>query len=678
MATLEYSVTVRHPHGLHARAAAELVKMAVEAAAESGVRILFRHGDRTVPAENFFALVSLRVPKGDTVTLLCHPDGSGQKPGQTAAAEQAMARMARFLAEGSSDAATGDTEEVDEILHEATVTLDRVLEHIPTGLLVVNDRGQILLLNPAAERYLGIQAESVLGRQVDEVIPAVRLSRVLQTGESEVGRLKGANQMTLVISRTPIWSNGRVIGAAAILQDISDLERVAGELREVKALKEQLNLVLDAVGEGICVVDPDGTVRYTNPAFLKLFGDPPRWSPDGPVARTLRTGQPTLGQVEIAPNGARIVVDVYVIRLDGEVQSAVAVGRSADVVRELARRVEQEEARAEYLAQELIRARPLAPAFSRLVGNSGTFRDALAIAAKAAPTPATILIRGESGTGKELVAEAIHLASPRARGPFVRLNCAAIPPTLVESELFGHEKGAFTGATRRRLGKFELANGGTIFLDEIGALDLTLQAKLLRVLQNREVERVGGDEPIPIDVRVIAATNANLEEMVARGQFREDLYYRLNVIGIYLPPLRERRGDIPLLVEHFIAKLNQRLGKKVQGITPEALRLMTAYDWPGNVRQLENVVERAVTLCEGPLITVADLPAYLHQPTAPTNLVNTTPEGEIAPLEEYEREIIRLALERYGSFNKAARALGVTHRTVALKARKYGLVPDKG
>jgi len=247
----------------------------------------------------------------------------------------------------------------------------------------------------------------------------------------------------------------------------------------------------------------------------------------------------------------------------------------------------------------------------------------------------------------------------------------------VESELFGHEKGAFTGATRRRLGKFELANGGTIFLDEIGTLDLTLQAKLLRVLQNREVERVGGEEMIPIDVRVIAATNADLEAMVARGEFREDLYYRLNVIGIFLPPLRERRGDIPQLVEHFITKLSGQFGGRVRGITAEALKVMTAYDWPGNVRQLENVVERALTLAEGPLITVADLPGYLHHPAAPTNLVNPTPTGDVAPLEEYEREIIRLALERYGSFNKAAQALGVTHRTVALKARRYGLVPDR-
>jgi len=313
------------------------------------------------------------------------------------------------------------------------------------------------------------------------------------------------------------------------------------------------------------------------------------------------------------------------------------------------------------------------------VGKSGTLRDALAMAAKAAPSSTTMLIRGESGTGKELVAEAIHEASPRAKKPLVRLNCSAIPPTLVESELFGHERGAFTGAVRRRLGKFELAHGGTIFLDEIGALELPLQAKLLRVLQNRVLERVGGEEPVPVDVRVIAATNADLEQLVEQGQFREDLYYRLNVIGIYLPPLRDRGSDIPLLVEHFIAKLSAKVGREVVGITPEALRLLMAYDWPGNVRQLENVIERGINLCEGPYIAIGDLPPYITHPhtTQANTLVHALPGGEVAPLEAYDKEIIKLALERYGSFNAAAKALGITHRTVALKARRYRLVDSR-
>jgi len=585
-----------------------------------------------------------------------------------------LERLQRLVAATDITPAPESAGAVDDIIHEATITLDSTVEHLANGLVVVNAGNQIILFNKAAQRYLGLTSAEVLGRRADEVIPNSRLDRVLRTGQPEMARRQVAGGITLVTNRTPIWLDGKVIGAVALFQDISDLERLAGELREVKALKEQFHLVLESVAEGICVTDHQGTVRYANPAFLKLFGDSPCWDPEGPLARALKHGESMLGQVELSASGARIVEDVHVIRVDGEVQGAVAVARRATVVKELARRLEQEEARAEYLEQELVRARPLAPVFSRLTGASGALRDALAIAAKSAASRSTILIRGESGTGKELVAEAIHTTSPRAKGPFVRVNCAAIPPTLVESELFGHEKGSFTGAIKRKLGKFELANGGTIFLDEIGTLDVSLQAKLLRVLQKREFERVGGEELIRVDVRVIAATNANLEEMVSRGDFREDLYYRLNVISVHLPPLRNRRGDIPLLVDHFIKKLGPQVGKQVSGIAPEAVRIMMTYDWPGNVRQLENVVERALNLCEGPRITTGDLPAYLYQPSNPAPLVNMLPTGEVASLEEYEREIIRLALKHYGSFNAAAKVLGVTHRTVALKARRYGLV----
>ncbi len=645
-----------------------MVKMAADAAAR-GLRVLLDHRGRRVPADNILALVALNIRAGDTVTLRFEtPDGEW-RPELREMAE----RVERFLARGDqAEEAGGD--EVDRIIHTTTVALDRIIENLASGLVVVNARNEIILLNRAAERYLGLQASEVLGRKADEVIPNSRLARVLETGEPELARRQVVNGLTLVTNRSPILVDGQIIGAVAVFQDISELEQLAGELREIRALKGQFALLLDSVAEGICIMDRTGAVTYANAAFRKLFGDPPRWSPNGAIARSIRSGRSILGQAETAPDGATILADVHVQVVDGRVHGVVAICRSADVVRELGRRLEQQEERVSYLEQELVRARPMPPAFSRIIGRSGVLQDALAMAAKAAASSSTILIRGESGTGKELVAEAIHQASPRADGPFVRLNCAAVPPTLVESELFGHEKGSFTGATRRRLGKFELANGGTIFLDEIGALDITLQAKLLRVLQNRELERVGGQETIPVDVRVIAATNANLEEMVKEGRFREDLYYRLNVIGIYLPPLRERRSDIPLLVEHFIGKLADRVGSAVRGIEPEALRLLMAYDWPGNVRQLENVVERALNLCDGTVITPEDLPSYVYQPRRSAALVNPLPSGEVAPLQAYEREIIRLALEQYGSFNAAAKALGVTHRTVALKARRYGLV----
>jgi len=667
---LETSVLVGHPSALHARVAATVVKMAAEAADDLGVKLTIRYKDRVVPAENVLALVALGIRRGDTVGIRCELGPSATPE----VGEQVVERIRGFLSRGETDGRVNSSDAVDEIIHRATVTLDRVVDNLANGLVVVNDRNEIILINRAAEQYLGLEPGHALGRRADEVIPNSRLAHILKTGRPETAQRQMAGGITLVTNRTPIWVEDRVIGAAAVFQDITELERLAGELREVKAVRSEMRAMLDAVSEGVCAVLPNGTVYYANAAFRRLFGDPPRWNPDGPLAHALLTGESSTGKVAVTPSGARIIEDVRVVRVDSEVTAAVAICRSEDVVRDLAGRLEREEARAAYLEQELVRSRPLTPPFARLVGRSSALRDALSVAAKAAPTMSTMLIRGESGTGKELVAEAIHEASPRAGKPLVRLNCAAIPATLVESELFGHEKGAFTGAVKRRLGKFELANGGSIFLDEIGTLDLPLQAKLLRVLQNKVLERVGGEESIRVDVRVIAATNSDLEAMVAQGEFREDLYYRLNVIGVFLPPLRDRRTDIPLLVEHFVGHLSQQLGREVAGFTPEALRLLMSYDWPGNVRQLMNAVERAITLSEGPFVDVGDLPPYLRQPATSCTLINPLPTGEVAPMDVYEREIVRLALARHGSFNAAAKALGMTHRTIALKARRFGLV----
>jgi len=315
-------------------------------------------------------------------------------------------------------------------------------------------------------------------------------------------------------------------------------------------------------------------------------------------------------------------------------------------------------------------------AFSGIIGRSEKFAMALDMAFKAAKTSSTILIQGESGTGKELVAKAIHRASSRRNGPFIKVNCPGIPANLMESELFGHERGAFTGAISQKIGKFELANGGTIFLDEIGELDKNLQSKLLRVLQEREFERVGGNEVLKTDVRVVAATNRNLKEMVEKDEFREDLYYRLNVVPIVLPSLRERKDDIPLLVEHFLEKLCKKLGKKKKNITKRALGCLYNYDWPGNVRELENIIERIINLADSDVIDVWDLPSYITGkcPENKQALINLDVNGDLATFDEYEKAIIKMALKKYKSFNAAGKALGITHKTVAAKARKYGLV----
>ena len=307
--------------------------------------------------------------------------------------------------------------------------------------------------------------------------------------------------------------------------------------------------------------------------------------------------------------------------------------------------------------------------FGGILGRSPAIEEALNVVARAAPSRATVLLRGESGTGKELMARAVHEASPRAAGPFVPVNCAALSKGLIESELFGHEKGSFTGADARRVGRFEQADGGTLFLDELAEIPLDVQVKLLRVLQERKIERVGSGVEIAVNVRLIGATNRDLESMVAQGAFREDLFYRLNVVAVELPPLRQRKEDIPLLAEHFLARYAEENAKAVSEISKEALDLLTRYAYPGNVRELQNMIERAVVMARGAVVTRADLPPEVqHAEAAP--VADTLP----AQVEELEKTAIAQALERAGGVqSRAAEILGLTERNLRYKLKKYGL-----
>ncbi len=305
-----------------------------------------------------------------------------------------------------------------------------------------------------------------------------------------------------------------------------------------------------------------------------------------------------------------------------------------------------------------------------VVGASGPMLEIFKTAARVAPTKSTVLIQGESGTGKELIARTIHHNSDRAQGPFVTMDCGALAETLLESELFGHERGAFTGATALKRGLFEVGRGGTCFLDEIGDVSSAVQARLLRVLQEHEIKRVGGTEPIKVDVRVIAATNKNLEALVKASKFREDLFYRLSVVTLTLPPLRERVSDIPLLAEFFLRKNAREAGKAVERIAPETIALLTAHAWPGNVRELEHAIERAVILTQNPTILPQDLPPDLqaHMGT------RSAAQAEVFPLREMERRHLLFALERAGGNRKrAAEWLGITRRTLYRMAARHGI-----
>ncbi len=351
-------------------------------------------------------------------------------------------------------------------------------------------------------------------------------------------------------------------------------------------------------------------------------------------------------------------------------------------------------------------ARPDEPAGRgrfRLIGESAAIKQIYGVVEKVANTPSTVLITGESGTGKELIARALHENSSRHGGPFIKINCAAIPKTLMESELFGYDKGAFTGAVGAKPGRFELAHGGTLFLDEIGEIPVEMQVKLLRVLQESEFERVGGIKTIKVDVRLVTATNRDLLQEIGAGTFREDLFYRLNVVPIHIPPLRERREDIPLLVDHFIAKFNERLRKQIEGIDLEAIEHLTAHPWPGNIRELENLMERTVLFCEGPQIHVSDLPpeiSHLVPVSLPQAQLAQAPGAASAPgedsgrsaamtpdlvgsslkeavraqTERVERELIQRALdETGGNVTQAARKLKISRKSLQTKMKEFGL-----
>jgi transcriptional regulator with PAS, ATPase and Fis domain len=440
-------------------------------------------------------------------------------------------------------------------------------------------------------------------------------------------------------------------------------------VEEIDFLNEYSKQIYDALDYGICIVDSYGIVRYVNSSYCECFNEikssvintsVERNRYDDILKKSMVSGENKRGMIQ--SKGKIYEVEVNPIYSHDEFVGIAALYKKIDK--------EPLKIHEDYIEQMMENP------FPKIIGKNTALIKELKNAEIAAKTNATILIRGESGTGKELLARSIYETSRRSQESWIAINCAAIPENLIESELFGHEEGAFTGASKRKIGKFEMADGGTIFLDEIGDLSLSLQVKLLRVLQEREIWRVGGSEAIGIDTRIIAATHRNLEKMVEEGTFREDLYYRLNMIEIYINPLRERNDDIPELIEYFVDKLSQKHGKEDMIIDDEAKELLCGYQWKGNIREMKNVVERAVILSMDNTISLRSIPEkitgmYRNYDAKSSSLVGLGSDGQIASIEDYEKEIYRMAFEKYKSYNSAGKALGVTHKTVAAKCRKY-------
>ena len=444
--------------------------------------------------------------------------------------------------------------------------------------------------------------------------------------------------------------------------------------------------IFDAMHEAIIIINAHTTIVYTNHAYSELIGVPV-WriigksmtivEPTSKCLRVLRGANPYVNErIRIESVDMEVIATITPI-YDGEKKlGVVSVFRSIDETIELSRKLEHMENMNRYLKNELDLKAKLPQAFNSIIGKSGRLTDVLAKAAKVAVTNVNVLIRGENGTGKEGGANAIHNASDRRKKPMIRVNCAAIPEALLESELFGYNAGAFTGARKTgKIGKFELADKGTIFLDEIGDMNLSMQAKLLRVTQEKQIERIGGNKVIDIDVRIISATNKNLEDMVKEGTFREDLYYRLNVFSIIIPPLRERKDDISLLVDYFAENIAREKGVEPFYFSKKVMDVFMQYDWNGNIRELQNVVEYVTVVSRGGTIFPDDLPRYLinHE----TGNEESEPEKTGAMEEKIkvvEKNAIISALKEHGNNKSAAmRTLGISRRTFYKKLKQYAI-----
>jgi DNA-binding NtrC family response regulator len=447
----------------------------------------------------------------------------------------------------------------------------------------------------------------------------------------------------------------------------------------------------------ILIVDDEPSIRKVLAAHLRRFGHETETADDGAQAIAKLQEEPfhlVVTDLKM-PNvdGMALLrwihqnqpgLPVILITAFGTVETAVEAIKAGafDYVTKPFDRDELQNVISKALATEQRNARRVQPpaegAATGIIGTTPAMRDLSKLIDKVAPSPTTVLITGESGTGKELVARALHEGSDRARGPFIQINCGAIPEQLFEAELFGYERGAFTGAVGSKPGRFELASGGTLFLDEVGELPRDMQVKLLRALQERKVDRVGGLEPVAVDVRVVAATNVDLKKASDEGRFRSDLYYRLSVFPITLPPLRDRADDIPLLVEHFLRRFAERLGKRLVGVAPDAMAALVEYRWPGNIRELENLMERAVLLAEGDTIGLEELPGLSGSgPAAPP-----AEELEELDLKEYVRvhtaRLERVRIQRVleaedGNVTRAARRLGISRKSLQTKMKEYGL-----
>ncbi len=478
--------------------------------------------------------------------------------------------------------------------------IELIINSTHDAMIAVDRQGLITVYNAAAGELTHKDSSEVIGQHIAEVIPSTRLPIIMASGISELNQKQSLGDVEIITNRMPVKNeHGQVIGAIAVFRDISEIQDLAEEITDLKEVKSMLEAVFKATQDAISVVNKDGIGLLINPAYTMLTGYTEQdvigkectvdlAEGESVHLKVLETGEPVKSvRLRVGPNRKEVIADAAPILVKGKLSGSVAVIHDVTEINRLITELHQ--------AKQIIRNLEAKYTFDDIIGTSAIMQGTIDKAKLAAQTPATIILRGESGTGKELFAHAIHNASERKYNQFVRVNCAALSETILESELFGYEEGAFTGATKGgKIGLFEQADGGTIFLDEIGEISPTMQAKLLRVLQEKEVVKVGGTKPIEVNVRVISATNVDLEQAVMENTFRKDLYYRLNVFPIVIPALRDHLEDLEELIQNLIRVFNQEYGRNVTGISPGATGVIRGMQWPGNVRELENFIGRAM------------------------------------------------------------------------------------
>ncbi len=553
------------------------------------------------------------------------------------------------------------------------------------GIIVVDRHGIIVIANRVVADILGFASNNLVGRLITDVIPNSLLPKVLETGQALYGQKVVYNNTTLVANCSPLLEAGVIHSAVCVFQDLSTIEHLSSELSSLKQLFIEYEAIINSSYDGIFITDGNGVVLRLNNAYERITGIQANEVVGKTMSQLVREGvydhsatlevieksqAITIAQTIKRTNKQILVTGSPVFDEDGNLSRVVTNVRDITELNSLQRQLQKTKEQTLKYKAELSHLRSLQIQDTGIIFASELMARTIQLAMKVANVDTTVLITGESGTGKELFAKLIHEQGKGLSKSYIKINCAAIPEQLLESELFGYEGGAFTGAKKEgKPGLFELAHNGTLFLDEIGELPLLLQAKLLRAIQEKEIVRVGSTVPIKINIKIVAATNRDLCEMVKNGTFREDLYYRLMVVPIQVPPLRERKEDIPLLVKYIVDKLNYRFAFR-HTISPHLLERLSEYSWPGNVRELENIIERMMITSSEDELTSDLLPQMIRQqgtlPKRGSKLKEAVAQTEIYLLQETYNE--------YKSWQKVADILGVDRTTIFRKACKYGLL----